>query len=128
MYVLIALLFAVPAVAYDQRDGSNGVPFLKPDPSLKTTDPFYGGQPANQPADSMLAPIFGGAASGQVSASPLPPVFGGSAPVTDEWMNLSKHNEKISTEPITITAANMDAVPAKYANNNTVAWGTEQWL
>jgi hypothetical protein len=38
--IAIAIL-VVPSMAYDQRSGSHGVPYIPPDPSLKTTDPFY---------------------------------------------------------------------------------------
>ena len=42
----ISLLSIGMVAAYDVRETSWGVPFLKPDPSLKTTDPFYGNQGA----------------------------------------------------------------------------------
>ena len=51
----ISLLSAGVVAAYDVRETSWGVPFLKPDPSLKTTDPFYGSQGAAYigPVDTM---------------------------------------------------------------------------
>jgi hypothetical protein len=42
----ISLLSVGMVAAYDVRETSWGVPFLAPDPSLKTTDPFYGNQGA----------------------------------------------------------------------------------
>lgn len=40
LIALIAIGFGL-AEAVDQRDGSNSVQFLAPDPSLKTSDSFY---------------------------------------------------------------------------------------
>lgn len=95
--IIVALLFAVPCIAMDQRDGSNGVPFLAPDPSLKTSDRFL----AN----------LGGQYIGEVSeAYQLPPIFGGPMPATESedpaWMNLTAHNAKLNNEgPILIGSA-----------------------
>lgn len=38
----VSLLSIGMVAAYDARETSWGVPFLSPDPSLKTSDPFYG--------------------------------------------------------------------------------------
>ena len=59
----ISLLSVGMVAAYDVRETSWGVPFLKPDPSLKTTDPFYGSQGAAYigPVDTMayqLPPVL----------------------------------------------------------------------
>ena len=58
----ISLLSIGAVAAYDVRETSWGVPFLKPDPSLKTTDPFYGNQGAAYigPADPayQLPPVL----------------------------------------------------------------------
>jgi hypothetical protein len=48
MALIALLLIAGPISAYDQRSGSNGVPYLPPDPSLVTSDTFYGGIMARQ--------------------------------------------------------------------------------
>lgn len=44
--IAIAMISIGIAGAIDVRETSYGVPFLPADPSLKTTDPFYGGHGA----------------------------------------------------------------------------------
>lgn len=87
---LMGLLLAGNVSAYDQRDGSNGVPFLPPDPSLKTTDSFY------VPLTIDLG-------------YQLPAIFGGPEPKTTpefDWMNLTAHNEKLNSTTKNIVAIN----------------------
>jgi hypothetical protein len=96
---LLALGLLLVPVLGDQRDGSNAIGYLPPDPSLKTTDPFYLSQPE---------------AAGQMALGyALPPIFGGAAPVPivpEDWMNLSEHNEKLNDTVEKIVAANSYAL------------------
>jgi hypothetical protein len=113
--ILAALL--VPALAADSRDGSNGVPFLAPDPSLKTSDAFLA--------------AMGGQYIGQVApAYQLPPIFGGPAPVANqtapEWMNLTAHNEKLNATNQTIVAAS--SFDLTEHQMRFVPLGQESWL
>lgn len=110
---LLALFLTGTGIAYDQRDGSNGVPFLAPDPSLKTTDPFY---------DGMMESV------GVAPAYQLPPIFGGPAPVTVDWMNLSEHNEKLNTSTKKITAVNSYALTEDQMVRANITNGQENWL
>jgi len=121
IFVLVALmaLLAVPGIAADSRDGSNGVPFLAPDPSLKTSDPFL----AN----------LGGQFIGQVSpAYQLPPIFGGPSILKEEqeepeWMNLTEHNKKINNEGKTYIGSSFDLTEDQMTRAG-VALGKEGWL
>jgi len=116
MKLLIAILtlFLIgTCVAYDQRDGSNGVPYLAPDPSLKTTDPFYGG---------MMEPV------GVAPAYQLPPIFGGSSPVIKDWMNLTDHNEKLNSSTKKIVAINSYALTEDQMTKANIALGEENFL
>ena len=112
--ITLALMLAVPVIAYDQREGNNAIPMLPPDPSLKTTDAFYGGQPA-----SALDPVY-----------QLPPIFGGAAPVImlapPDWMDLSSHNAKMNATNQSTTAANSFELTATQMKD--VPLGSEQWL
>ena len=118
--ITLALLLAVPGMAYDQRDGSNGVPFLPPDPSLKTTDAFMANLGAQYAAPVTVD-----------SGYQLPPIFGGSLPLensTDAWMDLSEHDRKLYAGPKSITAASSyDLTEAQLAKGN-VTLGAESWL
>lgn len=88
---LIALvaLVTVPGIAVDVRETSWGVPFLAPDPSLKTTDPFY----ANQGA-TYIGPI-------DTASYRLPPVLTQniSKPQTrgDPWMATGPRKSSLTT-------------------------------
>jgi hypothetical protein len=116
---LIALLaLIVPGIAADQRDGSNGVPFLAPDPSLKTTDRFYEGTGCQ---------FIGGVAQ----AYRLPPIFGGPSILKEqeepEWMNLTAHNKKINNEGKTYIGSSFDLTEDQMTRAG-VELGKEGWL
>jgi len=116
--ILVLLLVLVPAMA-DQRDGSNGVPFLAPDPSLKTTDAFYRGAGCQYVGEEP-APAY-----------VLPPIFGGSAiepPENKSWMDLSEHNKKISTETTTLTAKSSYELTETQMQRANLPLGQEGWL
>jgi len=94
---MIILLFVAPVIAYDQRDGSNAIGFLPPDPSLKTTDSFYRGTGCQyegpEPAPAYV----------------LPPIFGGPVIEPQEnksWMDLSEHNAKFGDISVTVGSSN----------------------
>ena len=64
MIAVVALIAMIGAgIAVDVRETSWGIPFLAPDPSLKTTDAFYGAR--------------GATLIGQESTYQLPPVLTG---------------------------------------------------
>jgi hypothetical protein len=116
LMVLMALI--VPGIAMDQRDGSNGVPFLAPDPSLKTTDRFL----AN----------MGGQYIGEVSqAYQLPPIFGGPMPATESddpaWMNLTAHNQKLNNEGKLYIGSAYDMTEEQLGRAG-IELGKEAWL
>ncbi|MCK9571615.1 hypothetical protein M0R72_21875 [Candidatus Pacearchaeota archaeon] len=93
--ILILIVLFAPALA-DQRDGSNGVPFLTPDPSLVTTDAFYRGTGCQY-----IGP-------GPMSAYVLPPIFGGPVIEPQEnksWMDHSAHDAKFGDISITVGSA-----------------------
>jgi len=110
---LAAWLMVMPGIAYDQRDGSNGVPFLPPDPSLKTTDPFYAVQHIPVVLDPNLPPIFGG---------PMP------KPESADWMNLSEHNKKLNSTTERIIAINSYALTEYQMRRANITAGQESWL
>jgi len=110
---LLALCLIGQGIAYDQRDGSNGVPFLAPDPSLKTTDSFYGGM---MPSTSLAIDPT------------LPPIFGGPAPIIIDWMNLSEHNEKLNSSTQKITAINSYALTEDQMVRANIPLGGENYL
>lgn len=94
--LLILIILLAPALA-DPRDGSNGVPFLPPDPSLKTTDSFYRGTGC-QYVGPEPAPAY-----------VLPPIFGGPAIEPQEnrsWMDLSSHNTKFGDISVAVGSSN----------------------
>ena len=109
----------VPGIAVDSRSGSNGVPFLAPDPSLKTTDPF-------------LARL-GGQYIGQASpAYQLPPIFGGPSLLKEEqeepeWMNLTAHNKKLKNEGVILIGSAYDMTEDQMTRAG-VELGKEGWL
>lgn len=83
----LALLAIGMAGAIDVRETSWGVPFVAPDPSLKTTDPFYGG--------------LGATILGQESTYKLPAVLTGEMvreTEDDPWMDID--GGKNSTETV----------------------------
>ncbi len=120
IFALIVLLIMAGSVsAMDPRDGSNGVPFLPPDPSLKTTDNFYRGTGCQyegpEPAPAYV----------------LPPIFGG--PVVEprenkSWMDLSEHNKKIATETKVLTAKSSYELTEDRMERANLALGQERWL
>ena len=109
---LLALFLTGTCTAYDQRDGSNGVPYLAPDPSLKTTDAFY---LPDQIPDRQNDVI-------------LPPIFGGPMPVIKDWMNLSEHNEKLNMTTKNIVAINSYALTEDQMNRAGIPIGEENYL
>ncbi|MFA5378923.1 MAG: hypothetical protein WC455_24430 [Dehalococcoidia bacterium] len=116
--LLILIMLLAPALA-DPRDGSNGVPFLPPDPSLKTTDSFYRGTGC-QYVGPEPAPAY-----------VLPPIFGGPVVEPQEnesWMDLSEHNEKISIETKTLTAKSSYELTENQMQRANLTLGSEGWL
>jgi len=116
--LLILIMLVVPVMA-DQRDGSNGVPFLPPDPSLKTTDAFYRGT-CCQYIGPEPAPAY-----------VLPPIFGGPViepPENKSWMDLSEHEKKISTETKTLTAKSSYELTETQMQRANLPLGQERWL
>ncbi|MCK9570412.1 hypothetical protein M0R72_15805 [Candidatus Pacearchaeota archaeon] len=103
----------MPVIAYDQREGNNAIPMLAPDPSLKTTDPFYGG--IQHPDNS--GPSY-----------QLPPIFGGPAPIILDWMNLSEHNEKLNMTTKNIVAINSYALTEDQMSRAGIPVGEENYL
>jgi len=110
---LLALFLIGQGIAYDQRDGSNGVPYLAPDPSLKTTDPFYGGM--QHPDTSGIS-------------YQLPPIFGGPAPRILDWMNMSEHNEKLNATTKKIVAINSYSLTEDQMVRANIPLGGENYL
>jgi hypothetical protein len=90
------------------------VPFLAPDPSLKTTDPFYLGTSSKEQS--------------RANAVILPPIFGGPMPVADDWMNLSEHNEKLNSSTKKITAINSYALTEEQMARANIKPGEENYL
>lgn len=77
---LIAMIGAGIAGAIDTRETSWGVPFLPADPSLKTTDPFYGDRGATMiEQDYRLPPVLTGK---MVNATAKKSIFD-----DDPWMD-----------------------------------------
>ena len=123
---LITLLIMAGSVsAYDQRSGSNGVPFVPPDPSLKTTDPFYGGIMARQY----------GTVNGNMPESSSNPWAGLSvSPDGKEvnnsehsFWNMTDHNEKLGNIGH-ITAENSYDLTEGQMERAGIAPGQESWL
>lgn len=115
MIALLSLI-VVPCIAVDIRETSYSVPFLAPDITLKTTDPFYIAQ--------------GAATIGQINALNgyrLPPVLTGDITQDDtpDWMNLS--NVK-NSENKTITVSNLYELTDDQLNKYGVKPGQESWL
>lgn len=77
----LALLAVGMAGAFDVRETSWGVPFLPADPSLKTTDPFYGDRGATMiEQDYRLPPVLTGGK--MVNATAKKSIFD-----DDPWMD-----------------------------------------
>jgi hypothetical protein len=113
--ILLAVGFLLlPALAQDPRI-SYAVPYLAPDPSLKTTDRFYAGQ----------CEVTGG-----VPDIRLPPVFGGEMPASksSDWMNLSEHNKKLDSNTTYITAISSYELTEEQMVRANVPMGQESWL
>jgi len=72
---LVVLLMATICAGYTDSRVAYSIPFAKPDPSLKTTDPFYGSMGAQlvgQNGNMVLPPIFGGPMIEQVDMGLIP--------------------------------------------------------
>ncbi len=116
--ILALLLLITPCIASDPRN-MHTLPMLSPDPSLKTSDPFYMGQcefidSGNVWDGYVLPPIFSGEPFQPTNATPV------------DWMNLSEHNEKINSTTKEITAAS--SYDLTEAQMKDVPLGEEQWL
>jgi len=111
VYLFTLGLLLAPCIA-DQRDGSNGVPFLTPDPSLKTTDSFYAHSGCQYVGSSSYV---------------LPPIFGGPAIIEEPpWMNLTEHQENLNLTTKEITAASSYELTEKQMEG--IKLGEESWL
>lgn len=76
----VSLLSIGMVAAYDTRETAWGVPFLPADPSLKTTDPFYGDRGATMiEQDYRLPPVLTGK---MVNATAKKSIFD-----DDPWMD-----------------------------------------
>jgi hypothetical protein len=119
--ILAALLLVASGIA-DQRDGSYGVPYLAPDPSLKTTDPFYAGTGCNYEGP------------GARSRSILPPIFGGPAPIikpVESWWNATAtaHAEKTNgSENEVLVVANSYELTEYQMKKANIPLGEENYL
>jgi len=120
-YIISILAFMALVMivsAYDQRDGSNGVPYLPSDPSLVTSDPFY--------KDS--AHYIGPAEN---PAYQLPAIFADEkyepAKFNDPWMN--SRTSHVENKKITVIAKSSYDLP-EYLTNDTknIPLGSESWL
>ena len=116
--VILALLLITPGIASDPRS-MHTLPMLSPDPSLKTSDPFYMGQcefidSGNVWDGYVLPPIFSGEPFQPTNATPV------------DWMNLSEHNEKINSTTKELTAAS--SYDLTESQMKDVPLGEEQWL
>ena len=122
---LIALLIMAGSVsAYDQRSGSNGVPFVPPDPSLKTTDPFYGGIMERQYGTvNGNMPSTGDPWAG-LSVSPTGKATNDSE---QSFWNLTDHNEKLGNIGNIIAANSYDLTEGQMERAG-IAPGQESWL
>jgi hypothetical protein len=116
--VIIGLLIAGYASAYDPRSEAAGTPFNVPDPSLKTTDRFV----ANLGPCQYIGEVEPG--------YQLPGIFGGPLPVAEEpepaWMDLTEHAKKLNATNQSITAASSYDLTAWQMRD--VPLGAEQWL
>lgn len=119
LIVLAAMLFVVPIMAMDQRDGSNGVPFLKPESELKTTDSFYTAMGATDVSNGVigyqLPEVFGGPHIPKVGETNEP-----------DWMNLTAHNMKLGNN--SIKAASSYALTEGQMIRGNVSLGKENYL
>lgn len=95
--VLFALLImAGAASAYENRGGA-GTPWIPPDASLKTTDPFYQGMMERQYGTPMPSnDPWVGIPEAHVNTT---------APSGDPWMNLDSHNAKVGNLHFVVTDA-----------------------
>jgi hypothetical protein len=116
-----------PRVAY-------AIPYLTPDPSLKTTDPLYG---------SMGAEYYGPVATDGYT---LPPIFDQNVDVkdlvgepenkslvrsdlsSDPWMSNKAHNVKMDSETKHITALSSYDVTEDQLVRGNITLGSESWL
>lgn len=119
--ILALLLLVTPGIASDPRN-MHTLPMLSPDPSLKTSDPFYMGQCefidyGNVWDGHMLPPIFSGELFQPTNANATAQV---------DWMNLSEHNDKMNSTTKEITAAS--SYDLTDAQMKDVPLGEEQWL
>lgn len=132
---IIAIVLAMTMIvsAYDPRV-AYAVPYLAPDPSLKTTDPMYGNMGAEYVgpiiAGYQLPPIFqdgisvedltGGAVENKsLFRSDLTP---------DAWMNTNEHDKKLNSETKHITALSSYDVTEDQMRRGNITNGAESWL
>jgi hypothetical protein len=121
--VLLALL-VVPCIASaDQRSGSYGVPFIPPDASLKTTDPFYGGIMERQYGTvNGNMPLSDDPWAGLI----LSPDGKGNNSESSFW-NMTDHNEKLQNIG-KIAASNSYDLTEAQMKRAGIALGSESWL
>lgn len=115
---LIGLLLAGLASAYDPREASAGTPFVQPDLSLVTNDPFLLAKMGIQ-VIPLTDPSYA-----------LPGIFGGPMPTTEKaapaWMDLTAHNAKLNATNHSIVAASSYDLTARQMED--VPLGQEGWL
>ncbi len=123
-HLILILLLIAPSLA-DQRDGSNSIPFLPPDPSLKTTDSFYMGSGC----------IYLGPVPDQDGAYQLPPIFANPNEIGAELsdasgstLNLTEHEKKMRTDALKIVAANSYDLSEDEMTAAKIGLGEENYL
>jgi hypothetical protein len=105
--VLSVLLMASICAGYTDSRVAYSIPMLPPDPSLKTTDPFYGGMGAQMVGNYALPAIFGG------------PVVG------DEGLKATKTNTKSLISFSNVSSYDLSEEEMIRAN---ITIGQESWL
>jgi hypothetical protein len=111
----ICIALIATSSAYDPRVAYS-IPYLQPDPSLKTTDPLYLG-------------MMGGEVTIDLDYT-LPPIFGGSiiTPTPErDWMYVETRPKFMNSSDVKITANSSYDVPLDILNKY-VPDGEESWL